>query len=90
MRRGYDNDWDDSGKVKPIYSSLKITTPGIELVLTCPRFRIGGRLWSQSGRVSKIILAQLGKISPKASAWDMIMALGKWRMTIKNKPSSLG
>jgi hypothetical protein len=51
--------------------------------------RTGGRLWSQSGRVSKTILKQPGKISPKVSACGMITALNIWRMTFKNNQMAL-
>ena len=49
------------------------------------RGQIGGRLWSQSGIVSKTFLEQPRKILPKASVCRMITALNTWNMTFKKK-----
>jgi hypothetical protein len=62
-----------------------------QILFACTElFKIGGWLSNQSGRVSKIILEQPGKISPKASACGMFTALNTWRMTFKKKSNGLG
>jgi|TARA_Y100000385_G_scaffold239031_1_gene254242 hypothetical protein len=52
--------------------------------------KIAGKLWSQSGRVSKTFLKQLGKMSPKASACGVTTPFNKWRLALKTKSHGFG